>query len=186
MKNSSFYQNLAVWLAVTIGALLLYAAVRFLLSRLSPVKEKGKRPLAARVTLPFVFVLVCFLVKQTVTLGPVYTTYVDAAFIFFAFFFIIRLIDAAVYGWYARTRKTFPLPDVLRSIGLGVLYTIENDMGPDDANHAQDGIFIMHDPQQQAGSPVKLDGLNIIDIAPTVLKLLGLPVPADMEGKAIQ
>lgn len=124
MKNSSFYQNLAVWLAVTVGALLLYAAVRFLLSRLSPVKEKGKRPLAARVTLPFVFVLVCFLVKQTVTLGPVYTPYVDAAFIFFAFFFIIRLIDAAVYGWYARTRKTFPLPDVLRSIGLGVLYLI--------------------------------------------------------------
>ena len=72
------------------------------------------------------------------------------------------------------------------SIGLGVIYTFENDMGPDDANHAQDGIFIMHDPQQQAGSPVKLDGLNIIDIAPTVLKLLGLPVPADMEGKAIQ
>jgi len=72
------------------------------------------------------------------------------------------------------------------SIGLGVIYTFENDMGPDDANHAQDGIFIMHDPQQQTGSPVKRDGLNIADIAPTVLKLLGLAVPADMEGKAIQ
>ena len=71
------------------------------------------------------------------------------------------------------------------SIGLGVLYTFENDMGPDDANHAQDGIFIMHDPQQQTGSPVKRDGLNITDIAPTVLKLLGLPTPAGMEGKAI-
>ena len=72
------------------------------------------------------------------------------------------------------------------SIGLGVIHTFENDMGPDDANHAQDGIFIMHDPQQPAGSSVKRDGLNITDIAPTVLKLLGLPVPVDMEGKVIQ
>ena len=72
------------------------------------------------------------------------------------------------------------------SIGLGVIHTFENDMGPDDANHAQDGIFIMHDPQQPAGSSVKRDGLNITDIAPTVLKLLGLPVPVDMEGTVIQ
>ena len=72
------------------------------------------------------------------------------------------------------------------SIGLGVMYTFENDMGPDDANHAENGIFIMHDPQQQAGPAVQRDGLNITDIAPTVLELLGLPVPADMEGKAIQ
>ena len=72
------------------------------------------------------------------------------------------------------------------SIGLGVIHTFENDMGPDDANHAQDGIFIMHDPQQPAGPAVKRDGLNITDIAPTVLKLLGLPVPVDMEGTVIQ
>jgi len=71
------------------------------------------------------------------------------------------------------------------SIGLGVLHTFENDMGSDDANHAQDGIFIMCD-RQQACPSVKREGLNITDIAPTVLHLLGLPVPADMEGKAIQ
>jgi len=71
------------------------------------------------------------------------------------------------------------------SIGLGVLHTFENDMGSDDANHAQDGIFIMCD-RQQARPSVKREGLNITDIAPTVLHLLGLPVPADMEGKAIQ
>jgi predicted AlkP superfamily phosphohydrolase/phosphomutase len=72
------------------------------------------------------------------------------------------------------------------SIGRGVIHTFENDLGPDDANHAQDGIFIMHDPRLPAGLSVKRDGLNIIDVAPTVLKLLGLPAPADMEGQAIQ
>ncbi|MGD0783395.1 MAG: hypothetical protein ABSA30_11110, partial [Candidatus Aminicenantales bacterium] len=124
MNNLEFYRNLAVWLAAIIGGLLLYAAVRFLAARLSPAKVNGKRPLVARVALPFVFALAFFLVKQTATLGPVYAPYVDAAFIFFAFFFLIRLFDAAIYGWYVRTRKTFPLPDVLRSIALGVLYLI--------------------------------------------------------------
>jgi len=71
------------------------------------------------------------------------------------------------------------------SIGLGVIHTVENDMGSDDANHAQDGIFIMCDPQHLACSAVKRDGLNITDIAPTILHLLGLPVPVDMEGKVI-
>jgi predicted AlkP superfamily phosphohydrolase/phosphomutase len=71
------------------------------------------------------------------------------------------------------------------SIGLGVIHTVENDMGSDDANHAQDGIFIMCDPEQQACAAVKRDGLNITDIAPTVLHLLGLTVPVDMEGKVI-
>jgi predicted AlkP superfamily phosphohydrolase/phosphomutase len=70
------------------------------------------------------------------------------------------------------------------SIGLGVIHTVENDMGSDDANHAQDGIFIMHDPQQPCPA-VRREGLNITDIAPTVLHLLGLPVPGDMEGNVI-
>ena len=71
------------------------------------------------------------------------------------------------------------------SIGLGVIHTVENDMGSDDANHAQDGIFILCDTRQQACPAVTREGLNIIDIAPTVLHLFGLPVPADMEGKVI-
>ena len=28
------------------------------------------------------------------------------------------------------------------SVGYGDIYTFENDTGPDDANHAQDGIYI--------------------------------------------
>ena len=124
MKNLEFYRTLAVWAAAILGGLLLYAAVRFLAGRISAKKTDGKRPMIARIALPFVFLLASFLVKEFGRLSSAFTPYVDAALIFFAFFFIIRLVDAAVYGWYVRTRKTFPLPDVLRSIALGVLYLI--------------------------------------------------------------
>jgi predicted AlkP superfamily phosphohydrolase/phosphomutase len=72
------------------------------------------------------------------------------------------------------------------SIGLNTVHTFENDTGPDDANHAENGIFILYDPTDQStrrSSPVS--GLSIYDIAPTVLHRLGVKVPSDMEGKVI-
>ena len=41
--------------------------------------------------------------------------------------------------------------------------------------------------QLTVGSPDgrRIDGLGIIDIAPMILQLFGLPVPKDMEGKAL-
>jgi predicted AlkP superfamily phosphohydrolase/phosphomutase len=72
------------------------------------------------------------------------------------------------------------------SIGLNTVHTFENDTGPDDANHAEKGIFILYDPTDQStrrSSPVS--GLSIYDIAPTVLHRLGVKVPSDMEGKII-
>lgn len=70
------------------------------------------------------------------------------------------------------------------SFGHKEVYTFENDIGPDDANHAQHGIFILYDPQRPVGR--QADGLHIMDIAPTVLNLFRLPVPPDMQGKVIQ
>ena len=63
------------------------------------------------------------------------------------------------------------------------VYTFENDTGPDDANHDWHGIFIMRD-KSGLGS-VNRDGLNLKDVAPTVLSLLGVDVPADMEGNVV-
>ncbi|HUV74503.1 MAG TPA: phosphodiesterase, partial [Anaerolineae bacterium] len=57
------------------------------------------------------------------------------------------------------------------------------DIGPDDANHAQHGIFIMYDPRQHGRGSV--EDLQLMDVAPTVLDVLGLPIPADMQGKRI-
>jgi len=71
------------------------------------------------------------------------------------------------------------------SIGLNTLHTFENDTGPDDANHAQCGMFIYYDPKRNLGGR-ELKGLRLIDVAPTVLREFGQPVPADMIGKVIQ
>ena len=70
------------------------------------------------------------------------------------------------------------------SVGYGTYYTFENDTGPDDANHAQHGLFIMRDPDR--GPKGQLERLHITDIAPTVLETFHLPVPKDMEGKVIE
>ena len=69
------------------------------------------------------------------------------------------------------------------SVGIGSIHTFENDTGPDEANHSQYGIFIMKAREIEARG--KVSGLHIMDVAPTVLKLLGLRVPEDIEGKVI-
>jgi predicted AlkP superfamily phosphohydrolase/phosphomutase len=70
------------------------------------------------------------------------------------------------------------------SMGHNSIWTFENDTGPDDANHAQHGIFILYDPRNPGGGK-QLDDLKIYDIAPTVLTMLGQPVPEGIRGKAI-
>ncbi|MFC1629570.1 alkaline phosphatase family protein, partial [Gemmatimonadota bacterium] len=59
------------------------------------------------------------------------------------------------------------------TIGGDSLYTPGNDIGPDDANHNWDGIFIA------AGRGISEEGetaSDILDIAPRVLSVLDLPV----------
>lgn len=70
------------------------------------------------------------------------------------------------------------------SVGYGSIYTFDNDTGPDDANHAQHGIFMLKTP---GGNGVGrcLSGLRLYDVAPTILNLYGLPVPAAMQGQII-
>ncbi|HXG95466.1 MAG TPA: alkaline phosphatase family protein [Blastocatellia bacterium] len=61
------------------------------------------------------------------------------------------------------------------------VYTFENDTGADEANHDWHGIFIMRD----GGKSLRAEGLNLKDVAPTVLNLLGVEAPSDMQGKVI-
>jgi predicted AlkP superfamily phosphohydrolase/phosphomutase len=67
------------------------------------------------------------------------------------------------------------------TVGLRAVHTFENDTGPDDANHAEEGIFIMAGPGVPAGT--RWDGGQLMDVAPTLLRRFGLDVPADMQGK---
>ena len=70
------------------------------------------------------------------------------------------------------------------TVGHKDMYLPENDKGPDDAVHDWDGIFMIYDPQETLGKG-NFGTINIIDIAPTMLKLMGLPIPEDMEGKSL-
>jgi predicted AlkP superfamily phosphohydrolase/phosphomutase len=72
-----------------------------------------------------------------------------------------------------------------RSVGLvgtGVVHVFENDTGPDDANHAREGLYVLAGGGVPAGAgPVR----DLRDIAPTILDLLGEEIPADMEGRSL-
>ncbi|MCA9906269.1 MAG: phosphodiesterase, partial [Anaerolineae bacterium] len=70
------------------------------------------------------------------------------------------------------------------SLGHGRYFTLENDTGPDDANHAQHGMFILYDPSTRGAGQV--DGHQLMDIAPTLLQRMGVKVPREMQGKAIK
>jgi predicted AlkP superfamily phosphohydrolase/phosphomutase len=71
------------------------------------------------------------------------------------------------------------------TVGWNRIHVFENDTGPDDANHAQNGIFIYHDPQRDLGGR-ELSNLHLMQIAPTVLQLIGVDVPADMQKPPIR
>ncbi|MFQ5866018.1 MAG: alkaline phosphatase family protein [bacterium] len=70
------------------------------------------------------------------------------------------------------------------SVGLNRIHTFENDTGPDDANHAEYGIFILYDPQNP-GNGRRVEGMHLVDVAPTLLHLFGEDIPQDMIGKVI-
>jgi predicted AlkP superfamily phosphohydrolase/phosphomutase len=73
-----------------------------------------------------------------------------------------------------------------RSVGLvgsDSIHTFENDTGPDDANHAQEGMYIYSHPSLPARG--RVDDPTLYDVAPTILKDLNLPIPTDMKGKPL-
>lgn len=73
-----------------------------------------------------------------------------------------------------------------RAVGLvgNSLYTRENDTGPDDANHAQHGLFIFSDPRQP-GHGRQIEGARIYDIVPTLLHTYAVPLPGGLRGKVL-
>jgi predicted AlkP superfamily phosphohydrolase/phosphomutase len=50
--------------------------------------------------------------------------------------------------------------------------------------HTMSGMLTLKGPRVRSG--VRLDGARIIDIAPTILALLGLPIPGQMDGQALE
>lgn len=69
-------------------------------------------------------------------------------------------------------------------LGYGAYHTLENDTGPDDANHDTHGMFVLHEPGKRGAG--RVSGHQLMDIAPTLLQRLGVAVPREMQGKNIR
>lgn len=67
------------------------------------------------------------------------------------------------------------------TIGNPDVYTFENDTGPDDANHAQQGMYILSHPSLRGG---RRDA-SIYDIAPTLHTALRLPPLGNARGTSL-
>jgi predicted AlkP superfamily phosphohydrolase/phosphomutase len=75
------------------------------------------------------------------------------------------------------------LPHDLKYIGYGLLQFPTNKwLSPSDrcGGHRMDGILVMHGPGVRAGH--KLVEARLIDLSPTVLAALDVPIPIDMDG----
>ena len=70
------------------------------------------------------------------------------------------------------------------SLGYEGYITFENDTGPDSCNHAENGLFIIRDPQSSPND-LRLENVSILDIAPTIIRKMGCRIPRDMQGSII-
>jgi predicted AlkP superfamily phosphohydrolase/phosphomutase len=100
-----------------------------------------------------------------------------------------RLLVRAARGAeiYPESHDGILLPDVvlIPHDGYGVSFSL-SDAPPEISNegsHRHNGVLLM---QGEGLRPAQNFGSNLIDIAPTVLHLLGLPVPSDMDGRVLQ
>jgi predicted AlkP superfamily phosphohydrolase/phosphomutase len=69
------------------------------------------------------------------------------------------------------------------TVGGGKVHMFENDTGPDDANHAQEGVLVWHNRGRAPSHP---DGrFSIYDVAPSILDFYSIAPPAEMIGRVI-
>ncbi len=71
------------------------------------------------------------------------------------------------------------------TIGYDGLFLSENDTGPDDSVHSMDGFFLLYAPHD--GAPAgRLAEQSILDVAPTLMQRMGVPIPPHVQGKPIR
>jgi len=76
----------------------------------------------------------------------------------------------------------------LGTVGTGCIHRSGNDTGPDDANHAMDGIFIatrMADLRKGKKRNRRIASAACLDITPTILHEFGAAPRPDLAGKVL-
>jgi hypothetical protein len=69
------------------------------------------------------------------------------------------------------------------TFGHNVFFNNDLSTKHDSANHRLEGILIVKGPGIKKAETIS--GAGIIDLAPTILFMMGLPVPSDMDGKVL-
>jgi predicted AlkP superfamily phosphohydrolase/phosphomutase len=69
------------------------------------------------------------------------------------------------------------------TVGNGRVHVFDNDTGPDDANHAPEGIFIWHNRGKKPAQST--ERVSIYDVAPSILDFYSIPAPAEMIGRSL-
>lgn len=103
------------------------ALLRRVFVRPAAARGKGATGLPSRLLLPVSLLAAAGLAKLPVLrtalpLGARFFGFVDAAFVFFVIFFLVRLLDGLVRTRYERKGRPFPLPRVLHGFFLIVVY----------------------------------------------------------------
>lgn len=79
-------------------------------------------------------------------------------------------------------------PDIFRSheghdVAVRILSRTEMQKLKTSGSHLMNGIFLIRGKGIQAGREIK--GAELIDVTPTILYLMGQPIPSDMDGKVL-
>ena len=69
------------------------------------------------------------------------------------------------------------------TMGHPSMFLDGNDTGPDDAVHSFEGVFLLSGPGVPKGR--RLSDLQIRDVAPSILRLLGTSIPDHVQGRPI-
>jgi predicted AlkP superfamily phosphohydrolase/phosphomutase len=104
------------------------------------------------------------------------------------------LVDEIIFkeqvyqGPYAeRGADLLPVMDGFRYIAFPLFASntqiVTSQVRGDSGCHRLHGILLVSGPAVRQG--IKLDGARIIDLAPTILYRMGLPVPGDMDGRVL-
>lgn len=126
---SGFYTELLLLILGILIATALYFILRLPFKKKLNSKQGDLGSLLARLISPTVFLLVAYVLKFIAAKGllPVsekFQKYLNAAVIFLIIVLILRIFDSLVRLWYAKRKIPFPLPKVLHSFILLVLYLI--------------------------------------------------------------
>ncbi len=126
---SGFYAELLLLILGILIAAALYFILRLPFKKALNSKQGDLGSFLARLILPAVFLLVAYALKfiAAKSLLPVsekFQKYLNAAVIFLIIVLIIRIFDSLLRLWYIKRKIPFPLPKVLHSFILLVLYLI--------------------------------------------------------------